>query len=226
MAKEAEWVSQLWPRRTPAEQARARREANLVGFTNMAKGESTNPLDGRRSGTSEGTRLSRRSATARHALTNFIPGTYTGKSQRSPSAELAPHQQERVEDAETLAQVRIHNAYRLGKESRWHWFLDCLPYRTSKPLKPDNNELLAIARRAFPPRMDLPVLVCDIRLTKQEDGEPFLTTVGNIEKRMLLKLHLLGFLIDTWLTFLVVWQEKPKDVLIRWMYVFKSHIMP
>lgn len=181
--RESEWVSQVWPRKTPAQQAQERREAQLVGFTNMGNAESVNPLDPRHSGASEGTLLSRRSATARHALTNFTPSTYTGKSQRSPSAELAPHQQERVEDADVLAQVRRHNAYKHGKGTRWHWFLDRLPYRASKPPQPDNEELLRIAQRAFPPRMNLPVLVCDIYMTKQEDGKPFQSTVGDIEKR-------------------------------------------
>lgn len=189
MAREPAWLSQLWPRKTPAEQAKERREAQLIGFTNMAKAESANPLDARRSGATEGTRLSRRSATARHALTNFIPGTYTGKSQRSPSSELAPHQQQRKDDAETLAQVRRYNAYKVGRGTRLQWFHDCLPYRTSKPPKPSNDELLGVVRRAFPPRMELPVLVCDIRLTKQEDAEPFVTTVGDIEKRSLAISH-------------------------------------
>lgn len=185
MVREPEWVSQVWPRKTPAKQAQERREAQLVGFTNMAKAGSVKPLDTRSSGATEGTRLSRRSATARHALTDFIPGTYTGKSQRSPSAELAPHQQQRVEDAEILAQVRRHNACKHREGTWWHWFLDRLPYRAPMPPEPDNEELLSIARRAFPPRMSLPVLVCDIYMTKQEDGKPFLSTVGNIEKRAL-----------------------------------------
>ena len=177
---------EVWPRKTPAQQHCERQEANLELFTTIAKGQSTGVHDARQSGASTVTRTDHARSTAQHACVNFIPGMYTGRSQRSPSSELAPHQQQRIEDEETLVQLRRYNAYKRGKGTAWHWLLDCLPNHTSEPPKPDYGRLFALAQRAFPARMDLPVLVCDIKKEcddEQERREPFTDTVGNIERR-------------------------------------------
>jgi hypothetical protein len=180
MTEEDEWAQQVWPRQTPAQRAKQDRDAVLKNFTALARASNSGEHDARKSGASTATRKSHGSTSAQTVLKNFIPGTFTGRSQRSPSAELAPHQQQRIHDEAMLEQVRRYDAYTSGKVHRWHWLFDLLPLHTAEPSKPSNEQLLALALRAFPARMDLPVLVCDIR---QEDGESWVETVGDIERR-------------------------------------------
>ena len=83
------------------------------------------------------------------------------------------------------------------------------PKPTQALLPPEKLQSLQdVAHHAFPRRMDLPVLVCDIR---KDGSSTFNGRVNNIESCTYV------YILPCLLLTAADWKEKPADVVVRWM---------
>ena len=172
---------------TPAQKAKLDEDTDREAFGSTSQNEVRHD-----SGASRATRASQASISDRLALINYQPRTFDIREAARYEASLKAGQQ-RADDRQILDRVRPGRDQRAGHGDLG---LGGSVTRFLKPRdkEPDRERLLEVATNAFPPRMELPVMICDIF---EDTAHVRWTKLGDIE----------GY-----------WKDKPDEVVVRWIH--------
>ena len=148
------------------------------------------------------------SYSAQYTLERFIgrPTDYLGPKQ--PSAQARQSLIARLHDQSLLHDYRDHKTNPHEVFPLWSWFKALRPPDPEQIPKP--ADLADVVRRAFPPRMKLPVLVCDIYI---DHGKLYQGELGDIESCT----YAFPAPADAFAKTRSDWKDKPEGVKIRWM---------
>jgi hypothetical protein len=152
---------------------------------------------------------SRNHTTIRYALMDYRPRTPDiVKRKDSLIAGRALHQEKRLYDQRLLERLNNLVPKKGTLSNLWNIFNRRPSSDTAELDSLTQDQLVGIALRAFPPRMQLPVWVCDVMEHSAIIHE---TTIGDIERCTSHMNSMLTLLTTT------DWKEKPPNVLFRWL---------
>lgn len=124
------------------------------------------------------------STSAMSMLSRFQSRSFYPTRRHLSTPATTEHSQRKL-DRHTLHQARTCLATRTAQHTYPVWLRQILSFWQSisgtRPRLPSDAQLTAVAIHAFPPRMSLPVLICNVTAT---NGYVVTSTVGEIERCM------------------------------------------